>query len=289
MTRANGAARRLRGESGGSRWDMSLRLPAEALRPYVLGEYVGYSERTGGVCRRREFPSPAAVLVLEFGPPIRVFAGADPRRMSCHRGGFASGLGDEAALCEHDGFQEGVQVNLTAVGARLLFGVPMSELSNRVLPVDDVLPARHRRLAERLQDAPDWDARFDRLDAALADCIAAARTQTDVVAWAVRRIEQSGGAIDVRALARQLGYSHKHVIALFRDQVGVPPKLLARIVRFDRLLRHLRGGGGGTWADLALEFGYYDQAHLVREVREFAGITPTEVRPLAVETPGLLA
>jgi methylphosphotriester-DNA--protein-cysteine methyltransferase len=54
---------------------------------------------------------------------------------------------------------------------------------------------------------------------------------------------------------------------MFRDQVGVAPKLYARIIRFNRVMQHLRHGGHGTWADLALEFGYYDQAHLVRDVR----------------------
>ena len=62
--------------------------------------------------------------------------------------------------------------------------------------------------------------------------------------------------------------------------MGLPPKLLARIVRFDRLLRQLRTGAAMSWADLALECGYYDQAHLVREVRRFTGVTPTEARPL---------
>jgi len=92
----------------------------------------------------------------------------------------------------------------------------------------------------------------------------------------------------MRSLARELGYSRKHVVDLFRDQVGVPPKLLARIVRFDRLVRHVKRGGGGTWADLALELGYYDQAHLARDVKQFAGTTPTGVRPLLTDLQGLV-
>ena len=275
-----GTARRLHGEAAGSRWDMALRPPDDRLRPYVRGDYVGYTEWAGSASRRREFPGPFAVMVFEFGPPIRIVEAGDPRRVSSHRGGFVSGLGDTFVVCEHDGFQQGIQVNLTAIGARLLFGVPMSELSGRVVSLPDVLPARHRRLGERMQDAAGWDERFELLDRALVDCMAGARVETSVVAWAVRRIEETGGTIEMRALARELGYSRKHVITLFRDQVGLPPKLLARIVRFDDLLRHLRAGAAGSWADLALECGYYDQAHLVREVRRFTGVTPTEARPL---------
>jgi AraC-like DNA-binding protein len=279
----------LRGEAAGSRWDMAVRPPAEPLRPYVHGDYVGYSERTNGPSRRREFAVPFVVLIIEFGPPIRVLVSGDERLGSSHVGGFVAGLDERFAVCEHDGFQQGVQINLTPIGARLVLGLPMSELAGRVVSVLDVLPPRHRNLGGRLQELRDWDARFDLIDHVLQERLAAARVETSVVAWGVRRIHESGGAVDMRALCVELGYSHKHVIELFRDQVGIRPKLLARIVRFDRLVQHLKQGGTGTWADLALEFGYYDQAHLVRDVKQFAGITPTQVRPIVADIYGLLA
>jgi len=106
-----------------------------------------------------------------------------------------------------------------------------------------------------------------------------------VVSWALRYIETCGGAVDMRTLARELGYSHKHVIHLFRDHVGIPPKLLARIVRFDRLIGSLRRGAPESWSELALTFGYYDQSHLVRDVRQFTGTTPTEARTMLAESP----
>ena len=55
----------------------------------------------------------------------------------------------------------------------------------------------------------------------------------------------------------------------------------------DRLIQHLRRGAGGTWADLALEFGYYDQAHMARDVKEFAGVTPTRARAALVDFAGV--
>lgn len=270
----------LHAHAGGSRFEVAQRSPREGLRPYIRGDFVGYAEWTAGPSRRREFPGPFIVLIFEFGPPIRVYDYGGERRFSRHRGGFVAGLDDRFALCEHDGFQRGIQVNLTPIGARRVLGIPMSELTGQVVSVRDVLPARHRDLGERLQERSDWDERFDLLERVFAERVAETRVDTSVVAWGVRRIEESGGAIDMRALARELGYSPKHVIHLFRDQVGIPPKLLARIVRFDRLARHLRRGGSETWADLALQFGYYDQAHLAREVRQFTGSTPTQVRPM---------
>lgn len=257
--------------------------PSEPLRPYIRGGYTGYTERAEGVSLRREFPGPFVVVVFELGPPIRISEGGDPRRVSSHRGGFVAGLSDAFAVCEHDGFQQGIQVNLTAIGARLLFGIPMSEIGGRIVSVRDLLPAGRRGLVERLHHLNTWRERFGVLDRTLAGLLSEAGAQTRTAAWAVRRIEQSGGALDMGRLARELGYSRKHVIAMFRDQVGIPPKQLARIVRFDRLVRHLRRGGGGTWADLALEFGYYDQSHMIREVRYFSGMTPTDMRLAAAD------
>jgi AraC-like DNA-binding protein len=93
----------------------------------------------------------------------------------------------------------------------------------------------------------------------------------------VGRIEAVGGALDVGDLARELGCSHKHLIALFRDRVGTTPKRLARIVRFHRFLACARDGAA-KGADLALACGYYDESHLSRDVRQFTGLSPREAR-----------
>jgi AraC-like DNA-binding protein len=241
---------------------------------------------------RREFPGPFVVFILEFGPPVRVYDYGSTTRAAGHPGGFVAGLDERFALTEHDGFQQGIQMNLTPLGARRLFGLPMSELRGLVVSSRDLMPTRYRSLSEQIAELRDWDARFDLVEEMLEERMARCVLDTGVVAWAVRRIEESAGAVDMRTLARELGYSRKHVIALFHDQVGVPPKLLARLVRFDRLARHIRQGRPGTWADLALDFGYYDQAHLdqahlVREVKEFTGFTPTQARPLLTDFYGL--
>jgi AraC-like DNA-binding protein len=274
-------ARIVRQESGGQRWEVATRRVPAHLEPYVR-EITGYSEWTPVRSRRTEFPGPQVVVILEIGPPIRV-AGPDGRRAERFPAGFVAGIDDRHTVCEHDGFQSGVQLNLTPIGARMLFRMPMSELAGRVVSFGDVVAKAYAGLAERLYGARDWDARFDLLERMLSERIDECTPRGKVVSFAIRRIEAAGGAIDMRALARELGYSQKHVIDLFRDQVGVAPKLLCRIVRFDALLRHLRAGGAGSWAELAQRFGYYDQAHLARDVRQFTGTTPTEARGTLID------
>ncbi|XXY44467.1 helix-turn-helix domain-containing protein [Sorangium sp. So ce269] len=276
----------VRGTSGESRWELATRPPSPRLRPYIR-DYSGYTEEAPGPLRRRELPVPQVVVIIEFGPPIRVFGAGGDRGHSLYPGGFVAGLDDTFTLTEHDGFQRGLQLNLTPIGARLFFGVPMAELTGRVISARDLLPRKHARLAERLEELPTWDARFDLIERALGERVDEARLETGVVSWAFRRIEERGGAIDMRALARELGYSQKHVIDLFRENVGVPPKLLARLVRFDRLVQHLKAGASGTWAELAQRFGYYDQAHLARDVKQFTGTTPTRARASLIDLSGL--
>jgi AraC-like DNA-binding protein len=280
-------ARVTRGHTGTCRWEMAVRAIRPELRPYIR-DYCGYVEQAPGFVRRLEYPGPQVVVIIEFGPPVRVYETGQLRRSGRYPGGFVAGLDDQFTLVEYEGMQRGLQLNLTPIGGRLFFDCPMSELTRQVVSLADLLGRDDRDLAERLEELPDWDARFDVVEDLVAARIERARVAIAPAAWAWREIERTGGAVDVRALCRELGYSQKHVISLFRDRIGLPPKLLARIVRFNRLMTHLRRGGDDSWADLAVRFGYYDQSHLVRDVRQFTGATPTAARALLTDMGSLL-
>jgi len=273
----------LRQDSAGSGWELAIRRPSSFLAPYVR-ELMGYVERSPGLLRRREFPGPQIVVIFDLGPTLRL---RDPAgRAMRFPGGFVAGLDDGYTITEHDGFQTGIQLDLTPLGARRIFGLPMSELARRIVSLEDLAS---RRLGQRLGELHDWDARFDVLESAFCRRLADGDDANRIIDWAVGRIEAAAGAVDMAELADELGYSQKHVIHLFHEHVGVPPKLYARIVRFDRLMRFLKTGGRGTWADLALRFGYYDQAHLVREVRQFTGVPPTEARGMLIDLAALMS
>jgi AraC-like DNA-binding protein len=209
-------------------------------------------------------------LIISFGPTLDVLDldGSGARHTS-----FVAGLSDAPVLIEHAGIQHGIEVNLTPLGARRLLGVPMHELTNRVVALDDLLGAD--LLVERLSEATSWSAQFDLLDAALARRLAETPAPAPEVAWAFGRLRASGGAAPVTALAGELGWSRGRLVDAFRDQVGLPPKLLARILRFERVVARLRAEDPERWTDVAYDAGYYDQAHFNRDFREFAGVTPS--------------
>jgi transcriptional regulator GlxA family with amidase domain len=90
-------------------------------------------------------------------------------------------------------------------------------------------------------------------------------------------------------MAKELGWSHRRLIARFRDQIGLTPKLLARIIRFDHAVTALRASPVRGLAELAFECGYADQAHLNREFRELAGTSPTEFRAARLDSGAIAA
>jgi len=71
--------------------------------------------------------------------------------------------------------------------------------------------------------------------------------------------------------------SRKHLIELFRQQIGLPPKRAARLIRFNRALGLVRAGDFVNWSDLALQAGYFDQPHFINEVRRFSGQSPADL------------
>lgn len=248
--------------------------PHPLLRPYVTS-YQGYRQLSDVRLRDVHAAFPGAPLILSFVPDPMIVEPTDGvREPGVHRS-FVAGLHDTYSAGAWQGEQYGLQVNFTPVGAYLFLGLPMQEITNRIVEFGDLLGPDGDRLVEQLAATPDWAGRFAAVDAFIGRRIANARRRpAPGVVWSWRRITESGGGVTVSELAAELGFSRKHLTTLFREQVGLPPKTVARVVRFDRASRAV--GEGASWADIAGDHGYYDQAHLIRDFREFSGFTPRE-------------
>jgi AraC-like DNA-binding protein len=253
------------------RWEMTHGAPDARLAPYII-RYVDYDERTGSFVRRRELPGARVVAIINLGAPIRVRApqGAWER----HRDGFFAGLHDTYAITETSGAQRGVQIDLTPVGAHLLLRLPMHHLTGRVVALEDLLGAAGRLLHEQLAGGTGYEGRFAALDAFFLDRLDDALSPVPSVTRALTRLHAARGNMAIRALTDELGCSRRHLNDGFRDHVGVPPKTLARILRFNRAVELMPTRM--SWAEISLTCGYYDQAHMVRDFQRFAGSPPTE-------------
>lgn len=267
-------------------WELITR-PADArVRPYVR-DYQGYGQVAAGPRRERHMPGPAIVTIFNFGPNLRVLDPHNPDAAPFAPDAFVAGITDTFALSESPGVSVGLQVDFTPIGARMFFGVPMDALAGQVLDLTEILGSPGRRLVEQLRDATSWERRFELMDAAIATRLAEGRTVSPAVAWAWQRLKQTHGRIDIGSLAAGLGWSRKHLAAQFREQIGAPPKLVARLLRFQRALKLLDGAPVGRWAEVAYCCGYYDQAHFIRDFRQFAGGTPGDY--MARRLPGQMS
>jgi AraC-like DNA-binding protein len=253
------------------RWELVFGAPDPRLRPYVV-HYCGYDEETSTFRRRLEVPAPRAPLIFNFGPPIAVSTPAAEKEW--HADGFVGGLDDTYALVESSGSQRGVEVYLTPVGAGLVTGVPMRHLKGTVVPLDDLFGPMGPLVREELLEAPGWEERFAIVDRFLLARLSDAEAPPPSLDWALSRLHSTRGAVEIGSLTETLGCSRRHLIGLFNDHVGLPPKLFARILRFQHALE-LADAGGVGWAEIAQRCGYYDQAHMIGDFHQFTGHSPT--------------
>ncbi|QFY11823.1 helix-turn-helix domain-containing protein [Nonomuraea phyllanthi] len=242
--------------------------PSAALRPYVT-RLAAYREHHPAPVVRSEMAMPGAVLILALGAPME----AGGRRVTA----FSGGLSDRFTVTRTEGPCEGVEVLLTPFGARRLYAVPMRHLTNLVLPLDELLGPWAGTVLDRLASMPSWHDRLALVDSLLCARILSGPAVRPEVRWAWARLLESGGRLGVSSLAETLGWSHRHLVARFQEEIGLPPKTAARVIRFGRARRLLRSGQ--AIATVAADCGFYDQAHMNREFRVLGDITPGQIRP----------
>jgi AraC-like DNA-binding protein len=253
-------------------WELAQMLPPDLSGDVV--RYSGYREHGGWSIDNREVASPIVPLIINLGDPFRIRMGANK---SLHQHGFVAGLYDGYADVASTGRAHCMQVDFTPLGAWRFFARPMRELAGQTAALDEV--ARFDDLRERLYEAPDWATRLGVLDRFVRRRLAAAAEPSSPIAWAWRQLASSGGRVRVSTLAGEIGWSRKHLAQRFSIEVGAGPKTVGRILRFVGARRAIDAGNGAgrmDWAGMADDWGYADQAHLIREFHAMAGVTPAD-------------
>lgn len=245
----------------------------------------GYRELAPGDWRQHEAASLVVPLIISFGSPFLVALDREPG--ACDgQPSFAAGLHPGPVRIRSDGRAECVQIDFTPLGAFRFFGGAMAGLASRMIDIVDVLGAAGRALRDQLDNLDDWELRFDLIEAFLL--VRERHRPSAELAYAYGRLARSAGGERVSALADAVGWSRKHLTARFRAELGVGPKTIARVMRFERACRLARLGGG--WAAVAADSGYADQAHLTREFAVLAGESPRAwARRAALADPRLLS
>jgi AraC-like DNA-binding protein len=277
-------------------WQTAQRPAERRLHAYVHG-YVGSSSNLRTALQERHLPSTEVSLLLNFGEPHRRLNRAGSEEWTARDGVWVVGLHDRHQLTKAAGERQFMVVRFTPMGAHLFLGLPMHLLANEAVDLEQIDPALARVMVSRVALARSWTDRFAAMESLIAERIAETQIPATIgVAW--QKLVATDGRIALGSLATELDCSHRSLIAKFRTCVGFPPKTIARLLRFNRTVRSLdrlsltRANECASkpyiearpskdpfvraiqWADLAAECGYFDQAHLIKEFREFAGTTP---------------
>lgn len=269
--------------AGTSLWRVGSRQPvveSVGARPSpalarLVGRYVGYRIDGFPPGTHLGLPSASLTIVISLGAPTDIRTWHDGYTGTASFPALVGGLHTKPAEIVHDGRQHGVQLALTPAGARALLGMPAGELGATVVALDEVFPAT-AELTGRMAAAPGWRGRFAVLEDVLVGALGRGSALPEgplTHAW--NRIVGSGGRARVDDVAREVGWSRRHLGQRFRREYGLSPKDAVRVSRFDSSRRLVERPDRPTLAEVAAISGYADQSHLAREWNDLAGRPPS--------------
>ena len=259
--------------------------PARELSPWVACYWSITGRIAAGMAGNRVLPDRCMDVILRFGDPP-----ANRDRGSLLES-FVVGAMTSPAVVWQTGWTDVMGVRFRPGGAPPLLGLPASELTDAMVPLDsvwdDAAELFERTAAVRVSEYEAMGARAAALGARerlrsrarIVDTTLRRRIETNlakdpVVSAAMRMIDVHEGRIRMHAIEDRLGITQRSLERRFQAQIGLSPKVASRITRFQSAAGVLRSDPGTPLARLAVERGYHDQAHMTREFREFAGIPP---------------
>ncbi|MGF1567629.1 MAG: DUF6597 domain-containing transcriptional factor [Nodosilinea sp.] len=159
-------------------------------------------------------------------------------------------------------------------GSAAFFTLPGGQLHNQIISLEELWQGSATELRDRLLEKPTTETRFLALEQFLLSFMQPL-SHHPVVDFALREFERLPTS-PVSTVTSQIGFSTRHFNQLFRDRVGLTPKLYCRVRRLQKVLNLLNGKAPIDWMDIAFTCGYFDQAHLIHDFRTFVNCTPTE-------------
>jgi AraC-like DNA-binding protein len=258
-------------------------LPSPHLRPFLQGVIEGWTQTNAAPARVREVPFPGVPLVLGLETAWQL----DGPHSSEREESFVAGMHAAPTLVQPSGRSWScVELRLTPLAAHRILGLPMHELTNRTVALADLAPEASD-LVERMREA-EWPQRFALVEGFLLQRLGKTPAAAREIEWSWEQLRRTNGRAPIHKLAEELGWSHRRLIARFHEYIGLAPKAVARVMRFDAAVRALRSAAGEL-AEVAFECGYYDQAHMNRDFRDLAGTTPQAFQSSLLDSGGLAA
>lgn len=186
--------------------------------------------------------------------------------------GFVVGTMTTPIIVEPASAGDFVGVRFKSGKASMFLDFEASELTDQKTELRNIAHRDGSMLVEKLFEAKHLNEKIRLLNANLSSWFR--EKSNDYVDYVVRKIVESQGDISINSICHSLDLSRQHLARLFQEYVGIRPKQFARVIRFQALLKNVRQSPEINWADEAAMLGYYDQAHLISDFRQFSGTSP---------------
>lgn len=160
-------------------------------------------------------------------------------------------------------------------GAHPFFDFPISRLNNKVMQLQPILGDVVEELRKKIISEKSIPKKFELLEHYLLSIMKPQQVQQEKFSEVLQFLSQSPELANIKSLAAKMGVSQKHLITLFSRQVGLTPKALGRIYRFQKVIAALENNKAIDWLQMSTDCGYYDQAHFIRDFYAFSGIRPS--------------
>jgi AraC-like DNA-binding protein len=247
---------------------------------HPLSEFIDYLwllQDSEAPRNERILPSGTIELVVNLDEAeIRIQNPESPGPYRRFSGAVVSGTYSCPFVCDATQHKSMLGVHFRPGGAFPFLGILPSEITGAHANLADLWGRLAIDLRERLCLAATPRERFSIAEQILMRRLPFSRGSHTAVVTALNILGPSGAGALVRDVAREVGLSHRRLVEVFRREVGITPKLLCRILRFQRVRRLAEEQPPREWAQLASMCGYFDQSHLISDFQEFSGLTPTE-------------
>jgi AraC-like DNA-binding protein len=226
--------------------------------------------------KEKRLPDGAVELIINLKEePKLLFDKEDFSQARVFKKSWISGQQQGFLIIDVAGESSMMGIRFRPGGAWPFFPFPMSELKDGVVELDLTWGREALFLQESLVEAPMPQQKFLLLEKFLQRRASRELTPNPYVEFAVEALKAPNEDFSIRRLTQKTGISHKHLIRTFDACVGIKPKMLARIFKFQKAIHLLEQRRNVKWTSLADDCGYFDQAHFIKEFQFFSGINPS--------------
>jgi len=249
--------------------------PSAILASYIKHYWVLEADKSDGVVTERVVPNGAVELMFHYKNPFKCLTSNKLEHKQSQS--FISGLSNTYSDVSTQGESGMIAVSFYPHGACNFFHFPMSEAENRDISLDNLIGRKAEIIGQQLYEAPSLSERIKIIESFLLKQFSEVRAEDlKIVCKAVSLINQNRGQLQSANLSGLLAITSKSLERKFISLVGKSPKQFSKIVRFQSIIDTVSKGHCENFTQIALEYGYYDQAHFNKDFKSFSGLTPLD-------------